>query len=96
MKVRYSGSVSVSRDVRVLGASGDVCEPTVSSSDRGSIKWPTALDGAVLRMTCPHGSVDKKFAHYSCSNGTWSSLEMENCLFDNQFTRKMQTFYYVG
>ena len=80
----------------MIGSNNTRCKSVVTQTDRGAIGWPSALNGAVVHASCPHGSLGKsKYAERACMNGVWGVLKMKECLFHDPVTRKLQLQYVV-
>eukprot|EP00111_Clytia_hemisphaerica_P005066 TCONS_00014586-protein len=89
-----SGVDQRSRNVIIISSSQKTCPSNTSKTDRGNIFWPMSLSGAQVKSNCPFGSLVKNtFAARDCGASGWSKFDVNECLFSDLTTQKLQLLY---
>lgn len=98
LTVRGSGKISTSVNLFIssFNASSNHCLPNITNTERGTMAWPTALDGATVQSSCPFSGSGVAVAYRTCSRGTWSSVNAVNCYFSRNTTAELQKFYIMA
>ncbi|WAR21925.1 AGRA1-like protein [Mya arenaria] len=84
-----AGNVTKTVTLVVIDSDAPQCEMNTTKTNKGVYVWKESVAGITKELPCKLG--EGKVTHMCDKNGRWTSLNLSQCDFTNELTRKLQT-----
>lgn len=88
------GNVTKKVTLVVIDSNAPQCETNTTKTNKGVYVWKETVAGVTKELPCKLG--EGRVSHYCDKNAHWTNLNLSQCDFTNEWTRKLQNLAEVN
>lgn len=92
------GNKTKTVEIRVLSENTEFCSESITTSNKGSYKWPRTVESVTVQLPCWTSSANSQSRHLPtvtrvCNDrGVWEQLDTSRCPYVSEVTKVLEQF----